>query len=108
MVTTQTSLRRLRPANPQATLHRLCRVHRKATAPRRMPCALNSTTHVRIAALQQQLAAAQEAQVRAELPPPAEHPAKQHALSLLQKLEAGEAIVLGDLQSRLRAFVDAL
>lgn len=34
--------------------------------------------------------------------------AKPHAQSLLQKLEAGEAIVLGDLQSKLRAFVDAL
>ncbi|MET3631629.1 hypothetical protein [Burkholderia sp. 572] len=34
--------------------------------------------------------------------------AKPHAQSLLQKLEAGEAIVMGDLQSRLRAFVDAL
>ncbi|MCA8427845.1 hypothetical protein LGN30_32165 [Burkholderia seminalis] len=34
--------------------------------------------------------------------------AKPHAQSLLQKLEAGEAIVLGDLHSRLRAFVDAL
>ena len=34
--------------------------------------------------------------------------AKPHAQSLLQKLEAGEAIVMGDLQSRLRSFVDAL
>ncbi|QND94359.1 hypothetical protein SY91_01758 [Burkholderia cenocepacia] len=50
--------------------------------------------HVRIAALEQQLNAATAA--------------KPHATSLLQKLEAGEAIVLGDLQSRLRAFVDAL
>ncbi|EML1595550.1 hypothetical protein RVY52_000244 [Burkholderia cenocepacia] len=50
--------------------------------------------HARIAELEQQLNAATAA--------------KPHATSLLQKLEAGEAIVLGDLQSRLRAFVDAL
>ncbi|PRG76136.1 hypothetical protein C6T58_24770 [Burkholderia multivorans] len=55
--------------------------------------------YARIAVLQQQLA---------ELQPPAGHPAKQHAQSLLQKLEAGEAIVLGDLQAKLRAFVEAL
>ncbi|ETP66799.1 hypothetical protein BDSB_05455 [Burkholderia dolosa PC543] len=34
--------------------------------------------------------------------------AKDHAQSLLQKLDAGEAIVLGDLQAKLRAFVEAL
>lgn len=34
--------------------------------------------------------------------------AKPHAESILQKLEAGEAIVMGDLQSRLRAVVEAL
>ncbi|AIP25949.1 hypothetical protein [Burkholderia thailandensis] len=34
--------------------------------------------------------------------------AKPHAQSLLQKLEAGEAIVLGDLQTKLRALVGAL
>ncbi|MCA8239866.1 hypothetical protein [Burkholderia sp. AU32262] len=64
--------------------------------------------YARLAVLQRQLAAAQEAQVRAELPPAAAHPAKEHATSLLQKIEAGEAIVLGDLQAKLRAFVEAL
>ncbi|KVF08977.1 hypothetical protein WJ04_09095 [Burkholderia vietnamiensis] len=64
--------------------------------------------HARIAELEQQLAAEQEARVRAELPPAAEHPAKEHAMSILQKIEAGEAIVLGDLQAKLRAFVEAL
>ncbi|KAF1030625.1 MAG: hypothetical protein GAK33_07896 [Burkholderia lata] len=51
--------------------------------------------------------AKQNDQVRDEQPP-IDHPAKKHAMAILQKLEAGEAIVLGDLQSRLRAFVDAL
>lgn len=61
-----------------------------------------------IAALKQQVTDEQERVIKWQSMYNAACAAKPHAQSLLQKLEAGEAIVLGDLQSRLRAFVDAL
>lgn len=61
-----------------------------------------------IAKLQQQVTNEQERVIKWQSMYNAACAAKPHAQSLLQKLEAGEAIVLGDLQSRLRAFVDAL
>lgn len=62
----------------------------------------------RIAELEQQVTDEQERVIKWQSMYNAACAAKPHAESLLQKLEAGEAIVLGDLQSRLRAFVDAL
>ncbi|OXI51467.1 hypothetical protein [Burkholderia contaminans] len=62
----------------------------------------------RIAALQQQVMDEQERVIKWQGLYNSATEAKPHAESILQKLEAGEAIVLGDLQSRLRAFVDAL
>ncbi|MBJ9895243.1 hypothetical protein [Burkholderia cenocepacia] len=64
--------------------------------------------HAQIAALEQQVTDEQERVIKWQSMYNAACAAKPHAQSLLQKLEAGEAIVLGDLQSRLRALVDAL
>ncbi|MDW9227065.1 hypothetical protein C7S15_1632 [Burkholderia cepacia] len=61
-----------------------------------------------IASLQQQLTDEQANVAKWQGMYNAATAAKPHAQSLLQKLEAGEAIVLGDLQSRLRAFLEAL
>ncbi|MBR7942345.1 hypothetical protein [Burkholderia cenocepacia] len=61
-----------------------------------------------IAELEQQVTDEQERVIKWQSMYNAACAAKPHAQSLLQKLEAGEAIVLGDLQSRLRSFVDAL
>lgn len=59
-------------------------------------------------ALEQQVTDEQERVIKWQSMYNAACAVKPHAQSLLQKLEAGEAIVLGDLQAKLRAFVEAL
>ena len=72
------------------------------------PNKTNFITHEELIAMRVELPAARARIAELEQQLNAATAAKPHATSLLQKLEAGEAIVLGDLQSRLRAFVDAL